>query len=234
VIFASEQKSMSNVEQLSQNLLRSLLSDFSDRRLTAKNLCDGYLGLDIPSLVATHSTAAAASPVDFELALKELEDGELVDTGPIAAYDNPPNSGVLVIGIYSKREYVYLTEKGYKAAQKALEKRVSTPAAPRLHISGGHFHQSPIGVGTHITQSITASVSNAPVFSALRAAIDDANLDGSQRTQLLERIGSMEAAPDQHTFIERYQSFMALAADHVTIVAPFLPALAVLLTGQFN
>jgi hypothetical protein len=32
-------------------------------------------------------------------------------------YDNSPNSTVVVIGLFSKKEYVYLTAKGYKAAR---------------------------------------------------------------------------------------------------------------------
>lgn len=55
--------------------------------------------------------------VDFDLALKELEDAELVNTGPMVMHDNPPNSAVVIIALYSRREYVYLTAKGYKAAR---------------------------------------------------------------------------------------------------------------------
>jgi len=36
---------------------------------------------------------------------------------PIDVYDNPPNSSVVLIATYSKRQYVYLTAKGYNAAR---------------------------------------------------------------------------------------------------------------------
>jgi hypothetical protein len=33
------------------------------------------------------------------------------------AHENPPGSILIVIGVFSKREYVYLTERGYQAAR---------------------------------------------------------------------------------------------------------------------
>jgi hypothetical protein len=65
------------------------------------------------SLEADHTTTA----VDFDLALKELEEKEFVDTGPLEAVVTRPGSDLIFTGVYSKREYVYLTEKGYKAAR---------------------------------------------------------------------------------------------------------------------
>jgi hypothetical protein len=64
-------------------------------------------------LAADHTT----TDVDFDLALKELEEKELIGTGPMEVIENPPDSFVNFVGLYSKREYVYLTEKGYKTAR---------------------------------------------------------------------------------------------------------------------
>jgi hypothetical protein len=40
-----------------------------------------------------------------------------------------------------------------------------------VHISGGTFHQSPIGVGTKISQTVNISASSDELFSRLREEI---------------------------------------------------------------
>jgi hypothetical protein len=59
----------------------------------------------------------ATTAVDFDLALKELEDEELVKTGPIDVRVSEPGSALVFALPYSKRNYAYLTTKGYKAAR---------------------------------------------------------------------------------------------------------------------
>jgi hypothetical protein len=93
---------------------------------------------------------AGATKVDFDLALKELEDG-LVGTGPMAFFDNDPHSSVFILAMFSKREYVYLTEAGYRVAAQ-MDSQKPRSGSPRVHISGGTFHQSQIGIGEQVTQ----------------------------------------------------------------------------------
>src|SRR5271156_6289870 len=112
---------MSKVEELSNAILKELLTDFASRNLTLNDLSSYYIGANLPAL--KERCCGAASSVDFDLALKDLEDGDLVSTGPMVPFDNPPNSSVVVIALFSRYEYVSLTEKGYKAAQKAVSKR---------------------------------------------------------------------------------------------------------------
>jgi hypothetical protein len=131
---------MSKVEQLSQAILRDLLADFSDRALTADDLHNSYAGANLAAVKKRCRGATSAfSEVDFDLALKDLEDGDLIHTGPMVPYDNPPNSSVLVLMVFSKYEYACLTVKGYKAAQRKQSQKSQT--VPRVHISGG-IHQS--------------------------------------------------------------------------------------------
>jgi hypothetical protein len=106
------------VTQESKHILGCLLQDFQTRGLSADDLTEGYVGIAVSELkrrsIGTDNTTSA---VDFDLALKELEDKELVGTGPMDVIGNPPGSAVIFVGLYSKREYVYLTEKGYRAAR---------------------------------------------------------------------------------------------------------------------
>jgi|GEM_PF-4563198 len=220
---------MSKVDELSQLILDDLLADFRDRRCTADDLHNGYTGVDFASLKQKYG---AASPVDFDLAFKDLEEGDLVETGPMVPFDNPPNSSIFVVGVRSKYEHAYLSEKGYKAAQKTQSKTRAASAGHRVHISGGTFHQSPIGIGSQVTQSLAGTFGSAPVFPALRKAIEDSNLETDEQTPLLNGLSEMELAPDKPIYIDRYSAFMALAANHMTLVAPFIPALAALLIGN--
>jgi hypothetical protein len=42
----------------------------------------------------------------------------------------------------------------------------------------------------------------------------------------------MEKAHKTPDFVTRYSNFIALAAKHMTIISPFIPALTALLTGK--
>ena len=110
---------MGKIEDVSKQILRCLLQDFQGRGLGADALQEEYEGVRVRDLkqncLQFDKTTTA---VDFDLALNGLETNELVGTGPMDVYDNPPGSSVVLIGVYSKREYVYLTAKGYKAARK--------------------------------------------------------------------------------------------------------------------
>ena len=73
--------------------------------------------------------------------MKELEEAGLVETGPLVPFDNPPGSSVVVIGLFRNREYAFLTEKGYKAAQKTRSSRKPRETT-NLHVNiSGHAVQ---------------------------------------------------------------------------------------------
>lgn len=105
------------LEQESKHILGCLLQDFRTRGLGADALEDGYIGVSIEELKKKSLSNDGTTAVDFDLALKELEDHKLIKTGPMEMYENTPDSVVLILASYSKREYAYLTAKGYKTAR---------------------------------------------------------------------------------------------------------------------
>ncbi len=128
---------MSTVDDLSKQILADLVQDFRAKNLGSEALSNGYDGASIVAL-ETKYCAGPYSKVDFDLALKQLEESKLVDTGPRVPVQNPPGSQVVFVGLHhNKRQFVYLTEKGYIAAQKSTPKPRSQ--APSVRISGG-FH----------------------------------------------------------------------------------------------
>src|ERR1700734_1054751 len=54
--------------------------------------------------------------------------------------------------------------------------------------------------------------------------------DEDKHLELISRIEEMERAQGSSRFLSAYQEFMSSVADHVTIFAPFLPALARMLS----
>ncbi len=109
---------MGKVENVGKAILAQLLADFQGRGLGADALQQSYEGVSLKALkegcLASDKTT---TPVDFDLALADLEKGSLVRTGPMVPYENTPGSAVFVIGLFSKREWVSLSDKGYKAAR---------------------------------------------------------------------------------------------------------------------
>jgi hypothetical protein len=81
--------------------------------------------------------------------------------------------------------------------------------------------------------SVDASVNVAHVpatqlFDDLRAALGEV-ADVALRERLLADVEEMRTAQGSPGFLARYQAFMQDAANHMTVVGPFLPALANLL-----
>ena len=73
------------------------------------------------------------------------------------------------------------------------------------------------------------SVESAVLFDGLRGAIQESSLDSAVAQELIQNVSAMQSAVGTETFSERYKEFIAVAADHVKLVAPFLPALTQLL-----
>jgi hypothetical protein len=53
--------------------------------------------------------------------------------------------------------------------------------------------------------------------------------EGDERSDILKRIDALEKAQGTKSFVERYTDFISAAANHMTVIAPFIPALSELL-----
>jgi hypothetical protein len=72
------------------------------------------------------------------------------------------------------------------------------------------------------------NVQNQPqtIFDAAREKLQTELKDEALLGQILEHLEAMEEAKSQSTWATAYSKFIAGLANHVTIIAPFLPALA--------
>lgn len=113
--------------------------------------------------------------------------------------------------------------------------------AVHLQVMGGTGPQQPASITNEVSgvnprvyinssdHSVNkVSVQASEVFDQLRGVLADVE-DVQEREALSGSIDDMEAAHGSPDFLTRYQTFVSLAADHATVFAPFLPALANLL-----
>ena len=68
------------------------------------------------------------------------------------------------------------------------------------------------------------------LFDRLHEVIKQSIEDDDLSTQLSSKVDELQQAQGKSDFTEKYQEFMALAANHITILAPFMPALSQLLS----
>ena len=109
---------------------------------------------------------------------------------------------------------------------------------------GVRQHQrQPTNVNLHVSDSPQARVNlysndqsqniinsqSEQLFSQLRELLKESIADSHDLKVLLERVDDMERNQGTDDFTRAYKDFLATAADHISILAPVLPALASLL-----
>jgi hypothetical protein len=69
------------------------------------------------------------------------------------------------------------------------------------------------------------TVSQAEIFAKLRHEITANISAGEEQKNILERVCVLEAAQNSPSFAERYTELISVAANHMTLLAPFIPGL---------
>jgi hypothetical protein len=81
---------------------------------------------------------------------------------------------------------------------------------------------------------MTSTHVDTSVLTELRRAIEKSGIESSAQAQLLVAIEAMQKAHNTPRFVDHYKEFIALAANYMTIIGPFLPALSDLLRGSHS
>jgi hypothetical protein len=92
-----------------------------------------------------------------------------------------------------------------------------------------HGHNPRVNMNSTDNSVNITSVSSDQLFVQLREAARSIG-DESERTKIVAAINEMESAKQSSGFLHSYQNFMASAANHVTVFAPFISALAQMLS----
>lgn len=119
-----------------------------------------------------------------------------------------------------KQTDIYLIENGELSVASAGKNITNIGVA-------GNSYGSAIAVGNSGSPQMQVSV--GPIFEQIRSAIEASDLAAGDKASLRAHVDEMASEQGTPGFMARYASFIAAAANHMTLVAPFVPALTALL-----
>ncbi len=102
-----------------------------------------------------------------------------------------------------------------------------TPHNVTYNVNG---QNSRININSHDQSRNVAHAQSQQVFADMRHAVLQQLPSSPDRDRLLERIEQLEQAHGMPGFLSHYQEFITAAANHMTVLSPFFPALAQLLS----
>jgi hypothetical protein len=91
----------------------------------------------------------------------------------------------------------------------------------KVHVSGQNAR---VNIGSH--DHSTNISTQGDVFGDISAALRDSVKNADEQHQLLAAVDEMKWQRGGAGFAAAYRSFVSLAADHLGVLAPFLPALS--------
>lgn len=104
--------------------------------------------------------------------------------------------------------------------------RNSSVVGNTFNLSGPH---SRLNVQSH-DQSTSVIIQNTEnVFAEIRQTLENGIGSEEVLTQILGKLAELEEAKGTTSFMQKYQAFIASAANHMSLIAPFLPALTQML-----
>lgn len=107
-------------------------------------------------------------------------------------------------------------------------RRAVTPQPPvNIHVSDSP--QARVNLNSTDRSHNTTTIEASDTFVRVRDLIKECVQNGDDQNQLLAVVDDMETGHQSGDYKTAYQRFMALAADHLTALAPILPRLASLL-----
>jgi len=115
-----------------------------------------------------------------------------------------------------KKTNLYKIEKG------------EAPVEKERNITIGHI----IGkVNINSTDNSTnINIDSSSIFGGLSNAISSAPIEEMQKAQLLAKVEELRQAEGTGGFVQKYKDFMQNAANHMTVISPFIPALTSLIS----
>jgi hypothetical protein len=103
------------------------------------------------------------------------------------------------------------------------------------HGAGGNYTVHVTGSNSRVniasTDRSTNVVVEGDVFGNLTAVLRQEVREGAELDRLLAAVEEMRTKQKSPGFAAAYQKFVSIAADQIAIIAPFLPALANLISG---
>lgn len=105
--------------------------------------------------------------------------------------------------------------------------RRTGPVIYNVNGANARFNVNSIDASTNIVNQ-----SSDQLFESLKLLVQSKISIKEDQKSLLEKVDELKDSVGKPTFAKRYAEFMAVAADHVQVLSPFLPALIQLLTSS--
>ncbi len=112
-----------------------------------------------------------------------------------------------------------------KASEKVGETKGEKPAPQVMNVYNLHGTHSRVNIRSNDQSLNISNVTSEELFLNLREHIEENVNDEADRKEILERLTALEKTTDKATFLGRYQEFIAAAANHMTLIASFIPTL---------
>jgi hypothetical protein len=102
----------------------------------------------------------------------------------------------------------------------------SLPPSTVFHIAGDNPRVNFNSTDNSVNVVIKTS---EQIFASLRQTVESGVPEGDEQQGILEKLTALEKAQGSKSFGERYAEFVAVAANHMGLIGPFIPALTELL-----
>jgi hypothetical protein len=123
---------------------------------------------------------------------------------------------------------------GGSSALAHYEVKVRKESSSEKSVTGNIFNlhgpNSRINIHSKDSSINTANTVESSVFNDLRQVIQNGIANELDKEVLLAKLDELQQASGKKGFVEKYREFMELASDHITLIAPFVPALSQLLS----
>jgi len=154
-----------------------------------------------------------------------------------AAATSGARVGLSILPGGSGPEYAQLLEQHIPVTAASLKTEIE-----RRRLTIKNSKQTPVNVyyvyghqprwNTNSTDNSVnvVNVTTEQVFANLRQQIAERVPAGEEQVDILDRLSALEKAEGTPSFGKRYSDFIASAANHMALVAPFIPALTEILS----
>lgn len=110
----------------------------------------------------------------------------------------------------------------YKGHLDSMKEKV--PQQPQNIIYNVSGNNTRVNINSKDSSVNIVDIANLKIFNDLKTVANEIENE-EERIKIVECIESMETEYGKETFIDKYKNFISVAADHLTIFAPFIPAL---------
>jgi len=120
---------------------------------------------------------------------------------------------------YWHQQFIHIFS-GQKQWLESIMKSAS-PSLTNYNVTGPNAR---VNVGSADNSTNVVTTDNGALFRQLRELLGQVS-DPTKRTALLSVVDDMEQSAGKPTFTQHYARFISLAADHITLFSPLLPAI---------